>query len=120
MCLPSSSYTSSGPFAASAQSDTDNFTTYRAVAQLRRHPPITGNTTSSYSGSFRYSSGSEHHLHYADLSWTALSAAAGGPWDIHAYFASSGSGSKLCPIDSANYFRTAPSASMAGGIRFLD
>jgi hypothetical protein len=83
-------------------------------------PLITGNTASCYSGSHRSSSGSEHLLHSADLSWTALFAAIGGPCDIYAYFASSGSGSEHRLIDSADYFRTAPSASMAGGIRFLD
>jgi hypothetical protein len=34
LCLPSSSYTSSGMFAASAYPDGDYFTIYRAVAQL--------------------------------------------------------------------------------------
>jgi hypothetical protein len=120
LCLPSSSYASSGPFAASAEPDTDSFTIYRAVAQLRQHPSITGYTASCYSGSFRPSYGSELHLHAADFPWTALFAAIGGPSDIYANFVSPGSGSEHRRIDSAGYFRTAPSASMAGGVHFLD
>jgi hypothetical protein len=103
LCLPSPSHTSSGPFAASAEPDTISFSLYRAVAQLRRPPSITGYTASCYSGSFRPSSGSELHLHTANLSWTTLFAAIGGPSDNYAYFASPGSGSELRRIDNAGY-----------------
>jgi hypothetical protein len=123
LCLPYPSHTSSGLFAASAEPDADTFSIYRAVAQLRRPPSFTGYTASCYSGSFRPSSGSEPHLHTVNLSWTVLFAAIGGPSDNYtyfAYFASPGTGSKLRRIDSAGYFRTAPSASMAGGVRLLD
>ncbi len=120
LCLSSPSHTSSGPFAASAEPDAISFSHYRAVAQLRRPPSIAGCNASGYSGSFRPSTDSELHLHTADLSWTALFAAIGGPSDNYAYFASPGSGSELRRIDNAGYSRTAPSASMAGGVRLLD
>jgi hypothetical protein len=57
-------------------------------------PSITSYTASCYSGSFRPSSGSEHHIHAADFPWTALFAATGGPSDIYAYFASRRAGSE--------------------------
>jgi hypothetical protein len=120
LCLPSPSHTSSGPFAASAEPDADTFSIYRAVAQLRRPPSFTGYTASCYSGSFSPSSGSEHHLHTVNLSWTDLFAAIGSPSDNYAYFASPGTGSEPRRIDSTCYFRTAPSASMARGVRLLD
>jgi hypothetical protein len=120
LCLPSPSHTSSGPFAASAEPNADTLSIYRAVAQLRRPPSFTGYTASCDSGSFRPSTGSEHHLHTDKLSWTVLIAAIGGPSDNYAYLASSGTGSEPRRVDSAGYFRTAPSASMAGGVRLLD
>jgi hypothetical protein len=121
----------------------DSVTSYRAVAQLRWSPSITGYTASCNSRSFRPSSGSEHHLHATDFPWTALFAATGGPSDIYVYFASPGSGSEhyhpnanylwtdfiaasggpweiIDRINSAGYFQTAPSASMARGVCILD
>ncbi len=101
MCLPSPSHTSSGPFAASAEPDANTFSIYRAVAQLCRSSSLTGYTASCDSGSLRPSSGSEHHLHTINISWTALFAAIGGPRDN---FASPGTGSEPRRIDSAGYF----------------
>ncbi len=98
----------------------DTFSIYRAVAQLRRPSSLTGYTASCDSGSLRPSSGSEHHLHTVNISWTALFATIGGPRDNYANFDSPGTGSKPRRIDSAGYFRTAPSATMAGGVCLLD
>jgi hypothetical protein len=120
LCLPSPSHTSSGPFAASAEPDTDTFSSYSTIAQLLRPPFFTGYTANCDSGSLRLSTGSEHHLHSVNFSWTVLFAAIGGPSDNYAYFASPGTGSEPRRFDSAGYFRTAPSASMAGGVRLLD
>jgi hypothetical protein len=120
LCLPSPSHSTSGTFAASAEPDADALSIFRAVAQLRRPPSLTTYTASCDSGSFRPSTGSEHHHHTVYLSWTALFAAIGGPSDNYANFASPGTGSEPRRTDIPGYFRTAPSASVAGGVRLLD
>jgi hypothetical protein len=112
LCHPSSSYASSGLFAAAAEPDTNSVTSYRAVVQLAdlpQLPAIQPVGTPDHSTPAPV----QHHIHAADFPWTALFAATGGPSDIYAYFASPRSGSEHHHLD-ADYLWTYFIAAIGG------